>query len=185
MKKKKKMLVITGILLVLILAAGGGYRFKYRSGNYSDKRIPMEEVKAEMEAAAGVEIETDGTYLTYGELDVFLGKLHLNDYITYSKERNFKKISQKDWNKIYEQVLDYLDTNQKIIKKELMVLKVSSKERKVYTSEGTFRFSGKLTRTTTFEVYEVYCKDGQLLGLAGKSEKQGMLMNAYLKSVKD
>lgn len=185
MKKKKKMLVITGILLVLILAAGGGYQLKYRSGNYSDKRIPMEEVKAEMEAAAGVEIETDGTYLTYGELDVLLGKLHLNDYITYSKERNSKKISQKDWNKIYEQVLDYLDTNQKIIKKELMVLKVSSKERKVYTSEGTFGFSGKLTRTTPFEVYEVYCKDGQLLGLAGKSEKQGMLMNAYLKSVKD
>lgn len=102
MKKKKKMLVITGILLVLILVAGGGYRLKYRSGNYSDKRIPMEEVKAEMEAAAGVEIETDGTYLTYGELDVLLGKLHLNDYITYSKERNSKKISQKDWNKIYE-----------------------------------------------------------------------------------
>lgn len=184
MKKKK---LIIGILLaaVLVLAAVLLFRrFLYDTKTYSEKRVPVLEVEAELSAVTGMETKADGTYLTYGELQALLEKLHLKDYITYKNKGNIKRVSQKEWNDIYGQILDYLDTEKQVIQKEVMVLSVDNKAKKVYTSAGTFELKGKLLRTKEFESYLVYLKGEQFLGIADYTQKEMTLLNAYLTDMK-
>lgn len=184
MKKKK---VIIGIAIASVALLAAIFLFRRLFGDtttYSQKRVPVSEVEIQLSAVTGIWQEADGTYLTYGELEALLEKIHLKDYITYKQKDNIRKVTQKEWNAIYGQILDYLDTDKQVAQKELMILSVDNKEKKVYTSEGTFELKGKLLRAEDFVSYRVYVKGGEFLGIADNRSQKITLLNAYLKDMK-
>lgn len=185
MKKKNKIAIAVVSIVLLLSAIMGIYQIQEKSKNYSDKKIPVGEIKAELEAVTGVKIKVSGKYLTYKQLEEILEDVHLKQYITYSEKYGSKKVEQKEWNSIYEHILDYLDTKEQISKKKLLILSVDEKEKKVYTSQGTFSLMDDLLRATPFETYEVYIYKDNLLGIVNHLEDEMVLSNAYLKSMKN
>lgn len=183
MKKRKRKSRGLVIILLLILAGVVVYQSQLKNTGYSKERIPCQEVENEIEAAAGVRLDLNGTYLTYSQVEEVLERIHLGDYITYEGKHGAKKITRKDWHEIYKEILDYLDSENKVKEKEVLVLGTNKKGTSVYTSEGTFSAQG--VKTEELEKYKLYVADKKVLGILEKEEGDIVLSNAYLKSFQD
>lgn len=183
MKKKKRKSGWLVIVLLLVFAGAGIYLFQFKNTGYSKNRIPCQEVENEIEAAAGVRLDLDGTYLTYSQVEEVLERIHLLDYITYEGKYGAKKIAREDWHKIYKEILDYLDSENNVKEKEVLVLGTNKKGTSVYTSEGTFSAQG--VKTEELEKYKLYVADKKVLGILEKEEGEILLSNAYLEAFQD
>lgn len=184
-KKKKKQKKKVWMLGLLILVGIGTGVWKYQSENteYSKERISAQEAENEIEAATGVRIELEGEYLTYGRVEEVLEQIHLKDYITYEKKQAAKKISRTDWHEIYAKILDYLNTENKVVKKEVLILGKDTVKKSVFTSKGTYEAQGvKLEKLAT---YKLYISDNKILGIIEKKEGNAILENVYLKSLEN
>ena len=66
--------------------------------------------------------------LTFKKLELLLKQLSVQNYITYSKEAAWKNVTRSQWNMIYEQILDLLDSNNQVSVANLVFLTEESKE---------------------------------------------------------
>lgn len=186
MKKKKRKQKKAGYFLLLLLLAGIGigiWQYQYKDDEYAKDRISCEEVENEIEAAAGVRVEVEGQYLTYGRVEELLSQLHLEDYITYESQQNGKKMTRSEWHKVYVKILDYFDKEKEILTKEFLVLEKNITKKEVSTSQGTFLLNH--VDLENLAVYKVYIAGDKILGIIEKEEGNAVLENVYLKSLKD
>jgi stage II sporulation protein D len=126
-------------------------------------------------------------YLTCGilrELTVLLG---VEDYIEMPEGSNGKKIERQTWNGIYEEILDFLDMKEDIVKVNVLVLDwIESEENNiVITNEGDFSTRMSADTLEQWQCYEVYCQENQILGVAELASEECVIANAYLISCED
>lgn len=137
-KKKTGILLLAAILLLGIVVT---IRVITDRGQTKD-RVSVAEAENELEEVTGISLKLDGTYLTYADMEEVLERLHLNDYITYEKKSGAKKVPREEWNTVYDKILDYLDSEQRIKKESVLVLDVNEKKESVDTSIGSFPLQG-------------------------------------------
>lgn len=183
MKKKKRRAGWLVILLLLVFVGAGISFLQVKNTGYSKERISCQEVENEIEAATGAKLELKGSYLTYSQVEEVLERIHLGDYITYEKKYGAKKITRKDWHKIYKEILDYLDSENQVKEREVLVLGMNKKGTSAETSEGTLDTQG--VKLEELEKYKLYISDDKVLGILGKEEGAVILSNAYLESFQD
>ena len=179
-KKKTGILLLAAILLLGIVVT---IRVITDRGQTKDS-VSVAEAENELEEVTGVSLKLDGAYLTYADMEEVLERLHLNDYITYEKKSGAKKVPREEWNTIYDKILDYLDSEQRIKKESVLVLGVNEKKESVDTSIGSFSLQG--ITLEEMKQYRLYVTDQKILGIVKQEKKsESTLANVYLKTLAD
>ena len=191
MKRKLGFLVLLLLVCVCLLV---WRQWGEGTQNYSEKSVPLAEVCEEL--SFGIYRETDwetlltsyrGEYLTREILSQILTTLGVAEYIKPSAEEKGGLIGRAEWNEIYRQILDLLDTERTVVTEKLLVLD------RIAAEEGTILVTNRGDYTTTlpqsyfsaWQGYEVYCLDGRCIGIAGVNGEELTVSNAYLTSCAD
>lgn len=184
-----------GILLLLLILLGVLLFLKkgeaFDPDVYSENYVTVDEVKAEVSFSIYTAEEWDTffdafqkDYLTEEMTKALLVKIGAGDYITYTGSSGKKSVSREEWNEIYCQLLDFFDTEKRVTKKTVLVLgKMEAEpENVIFTNEGDLYTGLPADYFTEWHAYDVYYLEENCIGIAGSSEEEAVVSNAYLKN---
>ncbi len=191
MKRKLGFLVLLLLVCVCLLV---WRQWGEGTQNYSEKSVPLAEVCEEL--SFGIYRETDwetlltsyrGEYLTREILSQILTTLGVAEYIKPSAEEKGGLIGRAEWNEIYRQILDLLDTERTVVTEKLLVLdRIAAEEGTILvTNRGDYTTALPQSYFSAWQGYEVYCLDGRCIGIAGVNGEELTVSNAYLTSCAD
>ena len=187
MKRKFKilllLLVIAGICILLL------FERKNSTEKYSEKSVPLAEICEEL--SFGIYQGTDwaaffapyaGEELTGEMLEHLLTKLGVADYIEKPSVTGKALIDRAEWKRLYEQILDLLDTERLVEKKELLILDAAALEEgtRLVTNQGDYHTKLPADYFSKWKNYELYCIQEQCIGIGGISSGENSISNAYL-----
>lgn len=120
--------------------------------------------------------------LTYGDVESILDILNMKEYISYKAGKSYQKINRTNWNLIYEQIVDILDTDKEVEKKSLLVLKTEKDTdiSTIVTQDGKYLLDSCLPALEQYEGYEVYCKGDIIFGIDKVSENEILIDNTFV-----
>lgn len=191
MKRKLGFLVLLLLVCVCLLV---WRQWGEGTQNYSEKSVPLVEVCEEL--SFGIYRETDwetlltsyrGEYLTREILSQILTTLGVAEYIKPSAEEKGGLIGRAEWNEIYRQILDLLDTERTVVTEKFLVLdRIAAEEGTILvTNQGDYTTALPQSYFSAWQGYEVYCLDGRCIGIAGVNGEELTVSNAYLTSCAD
>ena len=187
MKRKFKilllLLVIAGICILLF------FERKSSVEKYSEKSVPLAEICEEL--SFGIYQGTDWAAffapyareeLTGEMLEQLLLKLGVADYIEKPSVTGQALIDRAEWKRLYEQILDLLDTERFVEKKELLILDIAASEEdtRLVTDQGDYHTRLPEYYFSKWQSYELYCIQEQCIGIGGISGGEHSISNAYL-----
>lgn len=126
--------------------------------------------------------------LTYGKLKVLLEQLSVQEYITYQEEWFWKSVTRPQWNEIYEQILELLDTLNKVSTVHLVFLDEDKGEnvpQNCLTQDGYFQVSDGVNYFHHYDMYQVYVADGRIIGVSGESKEKLTLENVFIHNTQE
>ncbi len=126
--------------------------------------------------------------LTYGDLKILLEQLSVRDYITYEEGFFWKAVSRGEWNQVYGQVLDLLDTAGKVSVTSLVFLDEDGGEhvpQECLTQEGYFQVADGVNYFHHYDMYQVYVMDNRIIGVLGESAEKLTLENAFVHNAQE
>ncbi len=177
------------IAAVFIIVICGRERASYDTDVYSENYVPIQEVKAELGFSVYEAKEWDAffssyhkDYLTTQMLKQLLVQLGVSEYIEFSENGLEDAVTRTKWNEIYLQLLDYLDTNQKVTRDTVLVLgslKAES-ENVLFTNLGDVYTILPVSCFEQWRAYEVYYIEEKCVGIYGVSKEACSISNAYL-----
>lgn len=191
MKRKLGFLVLLLLVCVCLLV---WRQWGEGTQNYSEKSVPLAEICEEL--SFGIYRETDwetlltsyrGEYLTREILSQILTTLGVAEYIKPSAEEKGGLIGRAEWNEIYRQILDLLDTERTVVTEKLLVMdRIAAEEGTILvTNQGDYTTALPQSYFSAWQGYEVYCLDGRCIGIAGVNGEELTVSNAYLTSCAD
>ncbi len=188
MKRKFKilllLLVIAGICILLL------FERKNSTEKYSEKSVPLAEICEEL--SFGIYQGTDwaaffapyaGEELTGEMLEHLLTKLGVADYIEKPSVTGKALIDRAEWKRLYEQILDLLDTERLVEKKELLILDAAALEEgtRLVTNQGDYHTKLPADYFSKWKNYELYCIQEQCIGIGGISSGENSISNYFSK----
>ena len=192
MKRKLGFLVLLLLVCVCLLV---WRQWGEGTQNYSEKSVPLAEICEEL--SFGIYRETDwetlltsyrGEYLTREILSQILTTLGVAEYIKPSAEEKGGLIGRAEWNEIYRQILDLLDTERTVVTEKLLVMgrRIAAEEGTILvTNQGDYTTALPQSYFSAWQGYEVYCLDGRCIGIVGVNGEELTVSNAYLTSCAD
>lgn len=181
------------VLLLLVVCFVEFFTERQQVNTYSEEYVAMKELSSQMSFTYYDEDEwkviikeiNNGRNLngklTYGKLESLLKKLSLETYVTYEKKADFKIVSRKNWNKIYEQILDLLDVNQTVTIENFVFLD-NPKEKQILTQEGYYQLPEEITYFKPYDTYQVYVKENEIIGIKKASSQEITWKNVFVHS---
>lgn len=181
------------VLLLLVVCFVEFFTERQQVNTYSEEYVAMKELPSQMSFTYYDEDEwkviikeiNNGRNLngklTYGKLESLLKKLSLETYVTYEKKADFKIVSRKNWNKIYEQILDLLDVNQTVTIENFVFLD-NPKEKQILTQEGYYQLPEEITYFKPYDTYQVYVKENEIIGIKKASSQEITWKNVFVHS---
>lgn len=121
--------------------------------------------------------------LTYGKLKLVLEQLSVQEYITYEDRFFWKAVPRDQWNEVYEQILDLLDTVEKVTLVNLVFLDEEEEEhipQECLTQEGYMQIADGVNYFHHYDMYQVYVVDGRIIGVKGECEEKVTLENVFV-----
>lgn len=186
------------ILLAVLLAIFGGMLYAgskkgYNKDVYSPQFVPMDEVWGELSFSTYKSMEwekkipSDTDYLTQKTARAILQILGLEEYIKISNGREKSALSRAQWKEIYIQILDYLDTENEVIEKKILLMDtIESHEGCILvTNQGEFPSVYKQNYLPEWETFEIYIINGKCVGIAQISMEEATVENTYVKSAEN
>lgn len=126
------------------------------------------------------ELQLDEDAMTsYGDVANVLHKLGVFPYITYETKSETEQIERTEWNGIYEQILDLLDTENSVQIQKCLIL---NKEDGIKTSIGKFGSEIETDQLKLLQGYELYVQNDSVIGVKGECDEEMFLYNTYIKS---
>lgn len=126
--------------------------------------------------------------LTYGKLELLLKQLSVQEYVTYEEEFSWKNVSRPQWNAVYEQILDLLDTKNEVSTKNLVFLTEESEQEeagKRLTQKGYYQAAEGVDYFHYYDMYQVYVKGEQIIGVNSECKDPLTLKNVFVHTTKD
>lgn len=184
---------IVFVLFILVLAVFLPMVWSdFEEKKLQEKYMPVEEVISELQFTVYTGEEWREffehyieDYMTKEMVSDILWKLGTADVISFEETGARQAVSREEWNQIYEQLLDYLDIENQIKKKEVLVLDWEEREDDsiLYTNEGLILTEVPVSYFKEWEGYKIYIKNEVCIGVAEKSESELILQNAYITAV--
>ncbi len=126
--------------------------------------------------------------LTYGKLKSLLEQLSVQDYITYEEAFFWKAVPRAEWNQIYGQILELLDTVDKVSLVSLVFLdedKGGKVPQNCLTQEGYFQVADGVNYFHHYDMYQVYVAEDRIIGVDSECETELTLENAFVHKAQD
>ncbi|MEG1946154.1 MAG: SpoIID/LytB domain-containing protein [Lachnospiraceae bacterium] len=129
--------------------------------------------------------------LTYENLELLLEQLSVKNYVTYEKKSEHKLVSRSQWNEIYKQILDLLDTQNVVVLKNLIFLTPNGEQNAKkdelprLTQEGYYEIAKGVDYFHYYDTYQVYVKGNRVIGVCGIGTEQVTLSNVFIHTAKE
>ncbi|EOS24204.1 SpoIID/LytB domain-containing protein [Lachnospiraceae bacterium 3-1] len=126
--------------------------------------------------------------LTYGKLKKLLQQLSVQEYITYKEKLPWIYVPRSEWNGVYEQILDLLDTEEKVSVENLMFLTKESEASedgetlRRLTQKGYYSVAEGIDYFHTYDMYQVYVKNNRIIGINSEYKGSLTLENVFVHS---
>lgn len=199
MKKRKKQLSIQAICVFVILAVVLLFGLcRRKSGtdtaDYSEKQVAVFEVISELNFDIYGQEDWDSFFAAYrkdcltgGMLEQLLVQLGVSGYIQVQQMTEQHIVAREEWNQVYLQILDYLDTQKSVREEEFLVMDVmEAKEQNIIvTNQGDYYTTLPASYFEQWQTYQVYAVENACLGIYGYSAAEQEIANAYLISYTD
>lgn len=204
--RKMKQYVMAGIMAVLVLVTMimiARVTQKEKLLKYSEDYVALAELPSQLSFTFYDETqwrkiaekinggEKLNGKLTYGKMEALLKQLSVQEYITYDKKASGKNVTRKQWNTIYAQVLDLLDTEGSVTAVNLVFLTEKAAkdggelEGKRLTQLGYYEMAQGVDYFGYFDTYQVYVKDQRIIGVNSVCKEPVTLENVFIHTAKD
>lgn len=194
-ESKRQYIMLSGIIvfILLIIVGIGVSRTKSVEQEYSENYVAIGELPSQMsftyydqqgwkdvikEINNGKNLKGK---LTYGKMEDLLKKLSIDKYVTYEKKSKLKTVSRKEWNRVYEQILDLLDVNQTVTTENVIFL-TQAKKQQILTQEGYYQLPKAMNYFEPYDTYQVYLKDNEIIGVKERTSKEITWKNVFVHS---
>ena len=121
--------------------------------------------------------------LTYGKLKSLLEQLSVQEYITYEDAFFWKAVPRAEWNQIYGQILELLDTVDKVSLVNLVFLDEDGGDKvpkDCLTQEGRFQVADGVNYFHHYDMYQVYVTEDRIIGVNSECDTNLTLENAFV-----
>lgn len=124
--------------------------------------------------------------LTFGKLEGLLTQLSVREYVDYPQKLSWKNVSRPEWNAVYEQILDLLDTDGEVSAKNLIFLTNepdSTQEgdgARRLTQKGYYEVADGVDYFHYYDMYQVYVKGGRIIGVSSECKGPLTLKNVFI-----
>ena len=194
-ESKRQYIMLSGIIvfILLIIVGIGVSRTKSAEQGYSENYVAISELPSQMSFTYYDQQEWKDVIkeinngknlkgkLTYGKMEDLLKKLSIDKYVTYEKKSKSKTVSRKEWNKVYEQILDLLDVNQTVTTENVIFL-TQAKKKQILTQEGYYQLPKAMNYFEPYDTYQVYLKDNEIIGVKERTSKEITWKNVFVHS---
>lgn len=194
-ESKRQYIMLSGIIvfILLIIVGIGVSRTKSVEQGYSENYVAISELPSQMSFTYYDQQEWKDVIkeinngknlkgkLTYGKMEDLLKKLSIDKYVTYEKKSKSKTVSRKEWNKVYEQILDLLDVNQTVTTENVIFL-TQAKKQQILTQEGYYQLPKAMNYFEPYDTYQVYLKDNEIIGVKERTSKEITWKNVFVHS---
>ena len=185
---KRKIFLLMILLFIPSIILFSKISQKHDMLSYSDKHISLGEVKTELSFSVykdmdwGDIFENKKRSLTIADVRRILGKTGLDSDIMPADKKSFKCVSRQEWNDIYLQILDFLDSDLSVSQKTILVLDFIEKDEGciLVTEDGEYVTPLPRSYFTAWQAYTVFLNGTDCLGIAGISDDEMVLQNTYL-----
>lgn len=178
------LLVILGMILMQKL------KVDYIPEEYSNTYISIDEVKSELAFTVYTGEEWDEffavyekEYMTNAMLTDLLEKLGILEQIELFGRTKQHAVSREEWSAVYEQMLDYLDMDQKVQKQTLLVLDTMDAASQIVliTNLGDFYTTLPVGYFEKWKAYSTYVIKDECIGICAESKEEAVIENTYIK----
>lgn len=180
------------VLVVVILASFSIARAEFRRDKLLMTHVAVEEAMAELQFTVYSEEEWKEffgnykeDYITRGMVFDILNRLGASQIIPFDEVGKQKPVKREEWNAIYQQLVEYLDVTDRIWIHNILILECEEEENCgiIYTNEGTYTTALPITYFSNWSSYDVYMDGTACVGIAGVSEQENRIANAYITEV--
>jgi stage II sporulation protein D len=134
--------------------------------------------------------DNNQNYLTYGNVAIILNQLEvLNDQSKeYRKVKSSKKISKEEWLKVFDQIVEVLDRENKVAYKDLFLVADKNNcetlsENEVYTNQGIYNWTNsKNINGYMYRQCKVILYETNIISIIEYSEEEYQINNVYFVS---
>lgn len=192
--KQNLMKLFLVLLIVVILASFQLVRTEFKEDKLMTSHVSIEEAVLELQFSVYSKEEWQGFFERYEEpyitremvFDV-LTMLGTSKVIPFDEVGKQQAVTREEWNSIYEQLLDYLDIEQQIEVKEVLILasEAGTEINSLYTNEGTYETALPSTYFSNWSGYAVYMLGTECVGVVGEVKSEMLIPNTYVTVVAD
>ena len=129
--------------------------------------------------------------LTFGKLEKLLEQLSVLEYVTYPDKFSWKHVSRTEWNGVYEQILDLLDTEGAVSATNLVFLTQDTEKAgegealQRLTQKGYYEVAEGVDYFHYYDMYQVYVKDQRIIGVSSECKGPLTLKNVFVHSTEN
>lgn len=179
------------LLIVVIAASFGIVTTEFHEDRLMDNYVSVDEAVLELQFSVYSKEEWQDFFADYKEAYItrqmvydILAKLGTTDVIPFDEVGKQKPVSRVEWNQIYGQLVDYLDIENQICVKNILLLgsEIGQKGFLLYTNEGVLWTMLPMTYFSEWDSYDVYLIGDECVGVVGKSDAENIIANTYIMS---
>lgn len=167
---------------------------RYDTSRYSENYVSLTEVEAELAFGIYDMIDWNEYFGTYHEkvltgkiLSELLNWLGVDDYIEYELVVSNAAVTREQWNLVYIQILDLVDSKEEVQTNQMLVLELVASEEghTIVTNKGEFSIDLPERYLERWQGYEFYVVADKIIGVARISDAEQYISNAYMASYKE
>ena len=182
------------LLIVVIVASFGIATTEFHEDKLMDNYVSVDEAVLELQFTVYSREEWLDFFESYKEAYItrqmvydILTQLGTSEVIMFDEVGKQKPVSREEWNSIYGQLVDYLDIENRIQIKNVLVLgsEIGENGFLLHTNEGTFGTMLPVTYFSEWGSYDVYMLEEECVGVVGKAEIENVIANTYIISAEE
>ena len=186
-KRLKLCVLLAGCAILMFLVCKSEYK-KHDLKEWNDYYLSVEEA-AQMLSFTAYDADgwekfldcSENRELKYIDVKKILEHLGVSDYITYHKKGDAKVIGREEWNQIYEQLLELLDTEGSVSQASCLIFGKNKEEHSVQTQDGTYVCHLSENFLQEEKAYLCYIFQNTIIGIRSEKDVEAVLPNVYLK----
>lgn len=192
-KGKQNLMKLFVVLLVVVITASLGLvTSEFHEDKLQENYVPVKEAVSELRFGVYSGEEWQEFFADYKEAYItrqmvydILTQLGTASVIPFDEVGKQKPVGRDEWNSIYEQLVDYLDIENRVSIKNILVLTSESgeKEYSLYTEGGVIKTALPVSYFVDWACYDVYMIGNECVGVVGKSDAEKVVSNTYITGV--
>lgn len=196
-RKKRKFYLTEAVLVfsaIILFVFFGKWTARFDEKIFTESYVSVKEVGLELPFSVYSKEEWETFFATYKEpyltnemVTAILRKLGVSDVIPFEGRGTKRAVARSEWTQIYAQLLDYLDMEDKVSVKEVLILKeeTSGTETFIHTDRGIYFTELPMDYFKAWQTYRIYLMGEACVGAECETKTEAVLSNVYLISAEN